>query len=410
MVHMKINRMIANTIEENPGWALVYGRRKVGKTFLLENFVEYDVYFSVRLDRSIAVQGLAVEELGDLRVFANSVIELLSRDRTVVIDEFQRLPMTVLEEISGTHPNGRLILTGSSMRVVNRITGRNSPLLGLLRPFKVSLVSPSDLLRTLSREMPPEVALEHAPLLRDPWTVPFHGSDTFFEDVVSMLSMTVPGLVGEIFTEDERQMTRTYSSILSLIGSGVTDYSEIAQTLHGRGIIKSGASSNVLQYMKNMVEMGLLERSRRYRSRKDLYSIPSLPIRMFYYLDARYGISERNVDYKEIAPTAENLLRFGIEEFIADALVESVGGRKEILKNSVREVDVLVTVRNKPVLVGEVKWGKATRKDVATFLEKVEDMRCRKVIVSRDPFDSDEIDVLTPSALIDEVVLGDGAQ
>ncbi len=28
------------------GWVLIYGRRKVGKTFLVRNFVDYTHYFS----------------------------------------------------------------------------------------------------------------------------------------------------------------------------------------------------------------------------------------------------------------------------------------------------------------------------------------------------------------------------
>jgi tRNA U54 and U55 pseudouridine synthase Pus10 len=149
--------------------------------------------------------------------------------------------------------------------------------------------------------------------------------------------------------------------------------------------------------------MGLLERVRTYGRKRYTYLIPSLPIRMFYYLDSRYDITEREVSFSEIAPTAEGLLRSGIEEFIVDLLTEHVGGRKERLKDSEREVDVLVTVRNKPALVGEVKWGRATRGDVTTFLEKVEDLRCRKVLFSLKPLDTDEVEVLLPSTLVDEV-------
>jgi hypothetical protein len=125
---------------------------------------------------------------------------------------------------------------------------------------------------------------------------------------------------------------------------------------------------------------------------------------MFYYLDSRYEITERDVSYKEMAPTAEVLLRAGIEDFIADLLTEQIGGRKELMRTADREVDVLVTLRNRPVLVGEVKWGRATRGDVTRFLEKVQDLRCKKVLFSREPLDTDEVEVLLPSTLVGETV------
>ncbi|MCJ2540496.1 MAG: AAA family ATPase, partial [Candidatus Thermoplasmatota archaeon] len=34
MVHERVARQISNDINSNPSWSLVYGRRKVGKTFL----------------------------------------------------------------------------------------------------------------------------------------------------------------------------------------------------------------------------------------------------------------------------------------------------------------------------------------------------------------------------------------
>jgi hypothetical protein len=403
VVKIELGRSIARSISGNPGWSLVYGRRKVGKTYLIEHFVEHDAYFSVKPDLRIIARGITVEEMERPELLVRAVMRLLSEDKTVVVDEFQRLPSGLLADIAQAHPHGRLILTGSSMRVVGEVMGRRSPLLGLLRPFRVGLVSPTDLLASLCGTLRPEKCFEHAPLLRDPWTVPFFTPETFLADVTSMLPMVVPGIVGEIFTEDERELTRTYSSILSMIGAGTTDYREIASTLHDRGVIRTGSSANVLPYMRNLVEMGLLERVRTYGRKRYTYLIPSLPIRMFYYLDSRYDITEREVSFSEIAPTAEGLLRSGIEEFIVDLLTEHVGGRKERLKDSEREVDVLVTVRNKPALVGEVKWGRATRGDVTTFLEKVEDLRCRKVLFSLKPLDTDEVEVLLPSTLVDEV-------
>ncbi len=228
MVNIELRRTISESIDTLPGWALVYGRRKVGKTYILEHFVSHDVYMAVRLDGSIWIKGLAISTIGDIDEFPELVTGLLEEGRTVVIDEFQRLPMWVLEDIARAHPSGRLILSGSSMRVSHTIMGRNSPLLALLRPFRVGPVSPRDLLSSLSPSFGPTKAMEHAPMLRDPWTVPFFERKGPLKHLVDMVSHMVPGLVGEIFSADERELTRTYSSLLAIVGSGVGDPRDIA--------------------------------------------------------------------------------------------------------------------------------------------------------------------------------------
>jgi hypothetical protein len=400
MVHERVERRISDDIEANPSWSMIYGRRKVGKTYLVDKFVSHDVFFTVRVDRSINARGIDVPNVGDLNAFVRIVTRLLEEDKTVVIDEFQRLPMVVMEDISRAHPNGRLILTGSSMRVVERYTGRNSPLLALVRPFRLGLIRPSDILVSLADRMSPEKALSTAPILRDPWTIPYSTSSNLLKDTIAVLPTVVPGLIGEIFTEDERTLTATYSAILSMLGSGVTDHHRIADTLYQRKMIGSGSSSHVIPYMRNMVDMGLLERTRVYKRKKDVYSIPSIPIRMYYYLDSRYDISDRSVDYREVSPAAEGLLRTGIEEFVGDLLAQLVGGRKQVLKDSDREIDVLIVFMKRLAMVGEVKWGKATRRDIDNFLSKVEGMRCRKVFVCRRRIESDEVEVLTPKDLV----------
>lgn len=400
MVHEQVARRISNDIEANPGWSLIFGRRKVGKTFLVDNFVAHDVFFTVRIDRSISARGIDLQRLSDLDDFTRVVTDLLNEGKTVVIDEFQRLPMVVMEDIARAHPNGKLILTGSSMRVVERYTGRNSPLLALVRPFKLDIIRPADILASLVDRMSPEKAVSSAPILRDPWTIPYNTSGNLLKDTIAMLPAVVPGLVGEIFTEDERILTTTYSSILSMIGSGITDHHRIADTLYRRKIIGSGSSSHVIPFMRNMVKMGLLKRTPVYKKKKHVYSIPSIPIRMFYYLDSRYDISDRTVDFREVSPAAEGLLRTGIEEFVGDLLAQVVGGSKQILKEAEREVDVLIIFRKRPALVGEVKWGKATRGDISNFLSKVEGMRCRKVLICRSPIETDEVEVLTPDVLV----------
>ncbi len=406
MVHISVPRFEAERINSNPGWSLVYGRRKVGKTYLINNFVPHDANFYVRLNRSISASGYLVDEIGDLEVFRNGVISLLKEGKTVVIDEFQRLPMNILEDIARVHPTGKLILTGSSMRVANKILGRNSPLLGLLMPIRIEQITPVDLLNAVSPTMGPVGAIEYGPFLRDPWTIEFYRPSGFVRSMVEMMPYTVPGLIGEVFSEDERELTKIYSSILSLLGKGHTDYKEIGNILHSRELVSSPSSSSVVPFMKTMVEMGLLERIPRFRSKKFVYQIPSFPIRAYYYIESRYRLSDFSSSLEEIRPSLSMIHDLAIEDMLADLMAQVLGGTKTWLKDSEKEIDILITKRDRPVLVGEVKWGKTRRSDISKFLDKVEDLDCRKVMISKVPVDSDELEILTPERIVEIAMKG----
>jgi AAA+ ATPase superfamily predicted ATPase len=400
MVNINVIRSEADEISANPGWSLVFGRRKVGKTYIMRNFVPHDVFIHVRSDRSIVATGMDLDIIPDADTLSKLVVGRLRAGKTVVIDEFQRLPVTSLESIATVHPNGRLILTGSSMQVANDLLGGNSPLLGLLRPFSIGQISASDILKATAPKLGAEEAIWAAPVLRDPWTIPFHIPGESLENLCKTIKYVVPGLVGEIFSEEHRALTKTYSSILSLVGAGYEDYREIAAVLLSRDFVKTGGSSSVLPYMANMVSMGLLEATARYGEKRKVYRIPSFPVRLHYYLDSRYGISERDFSYSEVKQAAEDLARRGIEELVADLFVEKLGGRKELLRQKDREIDVLITVRNRPVLAAEVKWGRATKADVTNFLAKTEGLKCRKVLVAKKSVATDEVEVMTPADLV----------
>jgi len=54
-------------------WVLVYGRRKTGKTFLIQNFVDYDEYYFVKRDKSVFSKN-------DKNLNYDTFLELFKRD------------------------------------------------------------------------------------------------------------------------------------------------------------------------------------------------------------------------------------------------------------------------------------------------------------------------------------------
>ncbi|RLE77422.1 MAG: ATPase, partial [Thermoprotei archaeon] len=46
-------RIEVSRIKRSLPWVMVYGRRKTGKTFLVENFIPYDKFFFVNRDGTV---------------------------------------------------------------------------------------------------------------------------------------------------------------------------------------------------------------------------------------------------------------------------------------------------------------------------------------------------------------------
>ncbi|MCD6157094.1 MAG: hypothetical protein J7J27_01890 [Euryarchaeota archaeon] len=60
---------------------------------------------------------------------------------------------------------------------------------------------------------------------------------------IEQIIMTSGSLIGEVFTEEERRLTRTYEAVIRLISEGLWDLSEIASILSSRGLISGGRES-----------------------------------------------------------------------------------------------------------------------------------------------------------------------
>jgi AAA+ ATPase superfamily predicted ATPase len=383
-----IYRDESDEIKKLNGWILIYGRRKVGKTFLIKNFLDYDVFFRVNRDGSILAENFAISIINNMDDFSRAVSELLLADKKVVIDEFQRLPESVIERISTIHPEGKVIFSGSSMRVIKKLFGSKSPLLGLAMQYRLGLIRPVNILRELSKKMDAIEAIELAPYLADAWTIPFFAtegdSEKVIYDLLKYSKFTVPSLVGEIFTEEEREFTKVYEAILRLIGAGELDYKNIASILAGRKVIERADSSLIIPYIKNMEGMGLVESLPIFSSKKKMYRLSSPIMEAFFYLADRYGFEDRDVSFEEARPTIEKLRNFAVQNFIGDLFASAYHGKKEYYVTPSKEMDFIITVRNKAVLIGEVKWGKYDGNDLKKFVEKSTFIKAEKIFITKN--------------------------
>ena len=395
-----IRRKESEEIGGEDTWLLLYGRRKTGKTFLLRNLCGFANYYLVKKDLSILVREKTISK----KELMTECRELLLQDKSVVIDEFQRLKEADLEELTTLHPRGRLILAGSSLRIVKKIFEPRSPLLGFFSPMKIGFIAPKDIISGLSDHLDPVSLIEAATFLREPWLIPFYDGENisrFIHKIIAKTGYVITALTGEIFTEEERELTRKYEAILRLIGAGVWNTQELTSILYSRELIPSPSPTHILQYMKNLEEMDLLESLKLYRSKKKYYRLLSPLMNIYYYLDSKYAVSNRDVSFDEVSPTLQRLVNTEIQNFVGDLFAWLYDGRKEYYVSPTEEVDFIITRRNRVEVVGEVKWKRLGKRDIRTFKEKTRDMHGKKVLICKEAqIRDDEIDIVDSRRLI----------
>ena len=109
-------------------WTLVFGRRKTGKSFLLDRFIEFDEYYFVKRDRNIITKSKVEISLDS---FLRELQMKLKYGKTIVVDEFHRLGEGFFDYLQAWRKEGRLILVSSTLGMAKKLLGVRSPLLGL---------------------------------------------------------------------------------------------------------------------------------------------------------------------------------------------------------------------------------------------------------------------------------------
>ncbi len=401
---MTITRKVLRSIEDVDMWTLVYGRRKVGKTFLVRGSIEHDEYVLIKRGGGALFEKGSTSSVDDNGIAMNLIIDRLKEGKVVVVDEFQRLPDEFIDRLQMVHPDGRAILLGSSLKVAKELLSSRSPLLGLLAEVKMSLIKPSEIVLGLSQHMSPEYAVELGTYLRDPWTIQYT-SGTPEGTIMRILKHSreaIPALIGEIFLTEERYLSRVYEGILRSLAKGNTTQKEVADQLHSRGLIRSNDPSIIRPYIRNMEAMDLIQRIPVSNRRGSYYSVKSRIMDLYFYIDEKYGFDLGGMElasdvYRERSPRH-------VESFIGELLAELNGGVFEYNMDESRELDVIVTRRGKPVLVGEVKWSENVRKrDLYSFMAKTEDLDCRKVLISKKRVEMEGLESITPMDLFEEI-------
>jgi len=365
-------------------WILLYGRRKTGKTFFIRNYVDYDKYYFVSRSRDIFID----DEKISYETFLRELNRDLEDDRTVVVDEFQRLPDDFLDILHKLGVKGRLILISSTLKLSREYLGGKSPLLGLVKGFRMDLIDERDIMRNMVEYIRDLKRMtEYAIYLREPWLIPLWEDtrERFLEAMLESLRLTVPALIGEIFTEEERGLSIVYEGILRSIADGRRVSGEIASQLYSQHIIPAQNPSLIHPYLNILKEIGILEKVKIFNRRKYYYYHVSPVMDLYYYLDVKYGYSERNIPRRQLMKVLDEKLPMHIEEFIGNLLAKIFGLYREKIIEKDYEVDIALTDFQRLKIVAEVKWRRSLDEDE---LRRIEDIlnrfKCRRILIVPD--------------------------
>ncbi len=384
---------------------IIYGRRRIGKTFLLKYFVSSrnHIYFTaIEASKDILYNELSklVSEKFNVRVLFNNIDDILdfivknSRDRIVfVIDEFQYLvhsdpeAPSRIQRFIDENPNANivLVLCGSAVSFFEReLLGYRAPLFGRrtatlrLKPMKFLdtwMFYPSynaiDAIRAYSVFGPTPA---YAKFVDD--------SKTLIENIVDNILRKGSYLYSEAIDvlRQEVRETSTYSSILNAIALGYTKVSEIAS-------LAGVSSKTISKYLQLLEQLDIIERTRSLGRRGGEVRVEIIdPYFLFWYKYVKPNLSyleleivdpvkeriEKELDL-HVARVLETLVR---RELVFDILIpriiklDIVEVGKWWYKD--KEIDVVVRGTGKTVFI-EVKWSNVNLGEAEKILDKLED-------------------------------------
>ena len=381
--------------------SVIYGRRRVGKTYLIKEFLkDKKGYYFVALESNalinLSLLSMAVYEacgnlkgLPDFLDFESAfrfLFEYAKENRIVfVIDEYPYLAQTteyvssllqkLIDEYRG---NSKLflILCGSSMSFMeNQVLAYKSPLYGRrTSQLKINPFNYLDAAKFVESYSYKEKAIVYG------LTGGIAEYLTFFNDNVELKTNIINNFLktsGRLFEEatnllkQELRQPKTYNDILFAIAGGASKLNEIATKLNMQ-------TGGLTYYINSLVELGIVEKKTPVLDRKTkrpVYVIKDTMFRFWYYfvqknmnlINMELGemvydkqVKTRLNEYmgsvfeKITIEYFEQRLRKGKLNFIPADYGNWWGNDK--IRKKEAEIDLLAYDENNNYLFAEVKW------------------------------------------------------
>ena len=395
---------------------LIYGRRRIGKTFLVRGWMGLRGIEGLYLVVNFEDPGPALADLEAQLAEAlgfrprlegvRSLVALLSEylcvgpRRLVVIDEFQRLARAGLPQLLQEAwdrrlrwCNGVLVLLGSSVGSTERVTASGgAPLYGrltrMVRLGGFGFAEAYPMLR--GAPSPAEAFTLYSAFGGSPYTLSLVDPQASVEENIYRL-VTGPGapLAEEPLLEllmETREPDR-YLAILGAAARGAVRLTKIAETA---GV----PVQSVPKYLQTLESMGLVERITPVRSRRSLYRVAD-PFHRFWLrhimprrsmIELGMGRKVASIVARELGDTVAQTWEI---EATRDAL-ESIASRDSIREagpwiHREEEVDMVVLGERNVWLV-EAKWAELAEKDVERIAWRLRSLaETRKPLTYAEP-------------------------
>ena len=344
--HQELEQLNQAYQENDFQFTVIYGRRRIGKTSLINEFLkDKKAIYYVALEEnaednlkrfSDAISIFKNTDQGGKEKFANfeecfkEITRLAQEQRVIlVIDEFPYLAKaypTISSMLQSyidhefKETNLFLILCGSSMSFMERqVLGYQSPLYGRrtlalkLEPFKLSE----------AHEMLPKLSKEDAFIINTVCGgVPQYLS--YMSDSMSVADNIKKNFLsksGRLFDEPNNLLQQelrdptNYNSIINAIASGASKHSKIAQSAH----LQTGPLTT---YLNNLIDLGIVEKKlpvteqKKSRSKNIVYRICDGMFRFWYtFVGKQTDLIERGLTDLAWVKVQKNLSDFMGPEF-----------------------------------------------------------------------------------------------
>lgn len=378
---------------QKPGFVVVYGRRRCGKSTLLKRVLnEKDIYFMADQTEGTQQIALLAQTIAtqvpdfDLVNYPNwealfsTLNQRVTEMITLCLDEFpylvkssRELPAIIQKMIDKGGNRFNLIICGSSQQLMHGlIIDSAAPLYG--RADLILKVKPMKLqyLQEVLQCNDIEVITEYSVWGGVPRYWELRLQETNLNDAMQMhLFSSLGTLIEEplrLFVDDMRDTAQSYT-ILSLIGGGVSRLSEIATRLGKPATSLAGPLDRLIQlgYIDRELPFGENERN----SKKSYYRIsdPFLNFYFTYIIPNRslIEIDKGNVVLQRLTESFPAYTSFWWEKLCRQAVSgnELMGftfgyARSwwgNVSKNERIEIDVVAeSIDGKALLIGECKW------------------------------------------------------
>lgn len=367
-------------INETKKWILIYGRRKTGKTFLVNNFIKHDEYFFVKNNKSILSR---TNESISYETFIEILKRALEDNKTVVVDEFHRLGDDFFNFLHFVNKKGKLILISSTLFLSKKLISTKSALLGLFAENPIGLISLKDTFQVVKKQhFSKKETLELAILLREPITVDYFDEKKEARKIIALVLLssikTIPALTGEIFAEEEREISAVYEGILRAIAIGKVVSGEISSYLFSKKAIKKDDPSVIQQYLNNLVSFGIIRKIEVLNKKRFIYKLMSPLSKIYYYADEKYNLSERKMTEQELLLIIDELMPRLVEDNVREFFAEKYGLKETVIEAKDFDVDGCLLKFKKPEIVLEIKWKRLRKEDLKKSEETLKKINARK--------------------------------